>query len=430
MAAEDTSATPQTHPSLDTALGDIGAAEQTNSGVGGILGEAGTTVPLVNPSLGLAILREQERYWATLGRHVMGAAFPLAGIAILAGVGELSRGSATDIALRFEISTGSALGALGILATIIVALQIAVRTPGDDPDDAVPEQLARQRVLESLAEVAGMAAIAVAVATAIANFPVDDVVDIPAQFGPPFGGLLLAVLAADAACASENRLDPLVRRASRKIVLARIDLLLRSHSDLRTPPFWLRLAQIIFVVVGVPAGVTAISVLLWPATTQWSIPVRASTLVFLTVFYAVGSTLYVQARLRRQTIRAVEVGVVVIGVGATTVSIIAALGLGGSLHDIVLSDTRGLIVHILASSFLVFSPLVVVFLLCGRLPGGYPGLGLDAILVMSRFRMRQERGTAVAPRRSYGRWVWIGIAVLAVLGIAWVVTLYVLNPAL
>ncbi|RLP75736.1 hypothetical protein D9V32_09755 [Mycetocola tolaasinivorans] len=383
------------------------------------------------PELGLAILHEQERYWRTLGRHVMGAAFPLGGIAILMVVGELSRGSATDFTLRFNISTGSALGALGILATIIVALQIAVRTPGQDPDDAVPEQLARQRVLESLAEVAGMAAISIAVATAISNAPLDGVIDIPSQFGPPLGGLLLAVLAADAACASENRLDPLVRGAAKRISLSRVEALLKSHEDLRTPPFILRFAQLVFVLVLVPAIVTAISIPMWPATTQWSVPVRASTLVFLTIFYAVGTAMYVEARLSKQTIRAVEVGLVVIGVGVTTVAIIAALGLGGNLHDIDLADARSLIIHVLASSFLVFSPLGMVYLLCHRLPGGYPGLGLDAILARSRFRMRQEKApVSVSLHAGYMRWVWNGVAVLGVLIVAAVVTLYVLNPEL
>lgn len=47
--------------------------------------------------LGLAILREESRYWKTMGRHVLGAAYPLTGVLILAGVGDLSRASSTDV---------------------------------------------------------------------------------------------------------------------------------------------------------------------------------------------------------------------------------------------------------------------------------------------------------------------------------------------
>lgn len=388
--------------------------------------------------LGIAILREQARYWRTLGRHVLGAAFPFAGLALLTTISNLSRSSATDIYFRVELTTEAALGALAILATVIVALQIAVRSAGDSPDESTHAAIARQRILESVASVCGMAAIAVGFAALLGSDFSTEVVDLPRSFGALGASVLLAVLAADASCATENRLDPIVRAAQERLAAVRLERLLERHSTLRAPGLGSLLTESLVVLVALPLGLTWLSLQLWTPTGEWSAALRLTVLIALTLFYGVGVVLAVQARMRKKNVLALGVGAVVALVALTTIVIIAALGLRGGMTGIELSTWRDLIVHVLVSSVLVLLPLAACLLSC-RSYAGRPGIGLEVILAASRRRLYALDGDAAlarAPRprhhrRARARRVWLAVlAVLAALAVLALVALAVVNPSL
>jgi hypothetical protein len=99
--------------------------------------------------LGAEIIEEETQYWKGVRRYI---GFGLVAYGVLTGLVFLvTPRNAEDMYFRNDISGPSALGGFAILATVIVALQIAVRTPiaGNQPELA--SILARQRGLESIA---------------------------------------------------------------------------------------------------------------------------------------------------------------------------------------------------------------------------------------------------------------------------------------
>jgi|GEM_PF-4489846 len=170
--------------------------------------------------------------------------------------------------LRMDISGSSALAAFAILATVVVGLQVAVRDSGraNTPDE-VARTIARQRVLESVAAVCGMASIAVAFAAIVRYFPAASPVDIPHVIGPVAGGVLIAALAADASCVSDARWDKVLKRERNLVarrVIERALAALASESD----PSSVRSAAIGAVIICVPVPLAVAT--LFVVATGWS----------------------------------------------------------------------------------------------------------------------------------------------------------------
>lgn len=148
----------------------------------------------------LALDEAAARYARRLGRDVfrgfqVTALFGLI-LAYLKVLAAYSNGPQVHVPV---LSTGTALGSFGILAGLITALQVAVRSGATEAPTARRQFLAKTASLLMLASVAlgtyvGMQFMATA----------PRVVELVRMFGPILGGIVLAMLAADAAAAAET----------------------------------------------------------------------------------------------------------------------------------------------------------------------------------------------------------------------------------
>ncbi|MFT3971252.1 MAG: hypothetical protein QM695_13485 [Micropruina sp.] len=148
----------------------------------------------------LALDEAAARYARRLGRDVfrgfqVAALFGLI-LAYLKVLAAYSNGPQVNVPV---LSTGTALGSFGILAGLITALQVAVRSGANEAPTARRQFLAKTASLLMLASVAlgtyvGMQFMATA----------PRAVELVRMFGPILGGIVLAMLAADAAAAAET----------------------------------------------------------------------------------------------------------------------------------------------------------------------------------------------------------------------------------
>jgi hypothetical protein len=107
-----------------------------------IQAEAPESLTAPYEDLGAEIIKEETKYWKALRRYIW---FGVVAYGSMTGLIFLATPRNTEnVYFRNDISGPSALGGFAILATVIVALQIAVRTPiaGNQPD--VASILARQ----------------------------------------------------------------------------------------------------------------------------------------------------------------------------------------------------------------------------------------------------------------------------------------------
>lgn len=148
----------------------------------------------------LALDEAAARYAGRLGRDVFRGFVVVAVLGLFLGYLKLmaSYGNGPQINIPL-LSTGTALGSSGILAGLITALQVAVRSGAKGAPTARRQFLAKTAGVLMLASVAlgtyvGMQFILTA----------PHVVEPVRMFGPMLGGALLAMLAADAAAAAET----------------------------------------------------------------------------------------------------------------------------------------------------------------------------------------------------------------------------------
>lgn len=130
--------------------------------------------------------------------------------------------------IQVDISAQSAFGAMAILATVIVALQIAVRSVVRDTDADAAKLLARQRALETIAIFCGFAAAAVGVSATVraAQHVLEG--GLVHAIAPLAGGLLLAALSADAATASSSRLNSHIATLKQQAAALKIESSLKA----------------------------------------------------------------------------------------------------------------------------------------------------------------------------------------------------------
>jgi hypothetical protein len=109
-----------------------------------------------------------------------------------------------------SLSSTTCLSALAILATVIVALQLAVRPGSSLVDGTLAAQVARIRALESLALLAGFAAVATGIYGA-QRVGLDSAWTHPLSFfGPVALGALLCAVATDGSTASHSKYGAVV----------------------------------------------------------------------------------------------------------------------------------------------------------------------------------------------------------------------------
>jgi hypothetical protein len=189
----------------------------------------------------------------------------------------------------FELPADSAMAAFGVLATLIVALQVGVRVPF--ADEVAPAAAARQLGLETLARLCGSSALAVGLAATLAQ-PAPWTTSDPLRYiGPAAGALLLAVFAGDAASASSARLSQAifdVRQASliERLITAR-NAIDASSSALSWKGYALQLA---IGLVAIPVVVACVFLALW-GLDSW--PVLPSLVLGTSCSIVLGSVLLV-----------------------------------------------------------------------------------------------------------------------------------------
>lgn len=225
------------------------------------------------------IVLEHGKYWRKLTVYI-GFGTVLASIGLSAfSLANLNASSILPFAIRTDISAQAALGALAVLATVIVALQIAVRVEvrRDANVDDAAKVIARQRALEFIAFVCGFAATAVGLSgtfRAIQNVNEGAILH---SFAPFLGGLLLAALAADASTASDAGINNSIGKLKREQEARAIILALASATE---PTAWQR-------AVGW-AGPFAVATVAAIAT-YWALLIPFSVGVDFTVFVVVSS---------------------------------------------------------------------------------------------------------------------------------------------
>lgn len=162
--------------------------------------------PTLSPESEVArtIVFESSRYWRSI---VTSVAESVVWYLVALGVGRLAF-LQMNVNVNAGISGSAALAALGVLGTIVVALQVAVRSSPQSPTAAegIAQLVARQRGLELFARTCAVAAVAVAGSVVIEYWPKSEAAwNILPLLGSIAGALLVAGLAADASNASTER---------------------------------------------------------------------------------------------------------------------------------------------------------------------------------------------------------------------------------
>ncbi|HWU58328.1 MAG TPA: hypothetical protein VN045_06365 [Microbacteriaceae bacterium] len=170
-----------------------------------------------------------------------------------------ARDLSTPIAFRNDVSSGTALASAATLASVIIALQVAVRSALGEPVSRA-SAIARQRVLANVAHLCGIAAIGLGLTVTLSDWP-PSVGDIWHTYAPLGGSLVLAFLAADASFASENQLGEAVNRRRLAEAIARqrmATVRLSSLPAARKSMYFLQVAIAIAVSLGCPLVVLAL----------------------------------------------------------------------------------------------------------------------------------------------------------------------------
>jgi len=153
------------------------------------------------------VFREERRYWVNIAARVgLGFAVSFVAFIFFFAIRALVPDSASDVPLRFDMSTEQTIAALALFATIVIALQVSVRS-GATSENA-NQVLGRQLALELAANIAAAAVFVIPFAVA-ANFELEE-----RGSNAPFLLAMFAVaaalagLAADAAVASSITFGP------------------------------------------------------------------------------------------------------------------------------------------------------------------------------------------------------------------------------
>jgi hypothetical protein len=170
------------------------------------------------------VIRHERSYWRRVGVEVV-VSFVLtvllgALLYLFKFLGSKPGFESLWAKLRLDISPQTGLVALGLLATLIIGLQVSVRGMPDAGDPT--RTLGRQLALENTARVAGFSSFAIFLAV-MGNYTIEGIAVNPARLlGVLAASVLLAGLAADAASASRERFGNDVEKARKHDAYVRL----------------------------------------------------------------------------------------------------------------------------------------------------------------------------------------------------------------
>jgi len=201
-------------------------------------------------SIGMSrVFREERRYWVNVAIRLV-VSFLVAALTVFAYWAlTLTFGRGVPIWGPIGLDTEAATTALGLLATVVIALQVSVRTPisTENPNQA----LARQLALESVSNIAAAAAFGIffAVAVTLKNPNLaDDAGFLSLIFA---AATVLAGLAADAGAASSIKFGSRIYKARELAEHTRLRALLLARNRSAPHPLSVSdtLRQLLLIVV-------------------------------------------------------------------------------------------------------------------------------------------------------------------------------------
>ena len=360
------------------------------------------------------VIKQQKRYWAKLHLNVClhaSIVFFAIGVPLVAlEIVRFAIASTTHqeiLHVGFALSGSMALAAFAVLATLIVAVQISVRTPAPGDDQHAAD--ARQIILETLARLCGAGAVAVGVGASLSHLPSLTFVDSVRFLGPLAGAYLLALFAADAASASNARLGKAINDENKRLFIEILENAADRISDSTRPQSWKgNVVQLVAVLVLAPAGLVALIFLLWgeyaPGWLDFALDVG-----YFSAYTVLATTALVLAR--NQWARADWIGAVY-WVGLFTLSLGAVAVMAWLvLPSIVVTDARTATGRALLSAGLA----AVWYTMCATLAWRVPfskrrGVGAAVLIrLLRRTAAKEKRDDAFS-----FSWRTLGVLVLCV----------------
>jgi hypothetical protein len=203
----------------------------------------------------IAVETEYDKYTRTLQTLVWGSVIVIGSLCLIVALPLWMNGGEPAVPLLWDHVDGDdALAAFGILAAIILALQVITRTPPTQQPDREFE--ARKKVMSLLAIFLVVISLGLGGYLAVQNMiaATTGVFDPVRTFGPAVGGAILAVLAADAASADSRRSSPQDRAAQNARYAMRLREQVKSlHAGIGRAPTRIERAIDIAMLVTVPA---------------------------------------------------------------------------------------------------------------------------------------------------------------------------------
>lgn len=342
-------------------------------------------------------LQHESSYWRQLiGQLLLSGFLAVFSVGVLVAIPYVGLSpTATDrwlSSIDIGIETPFGLGALGILATAIVALQVSVRSTPVAPE---PERrLGRQVALESVARLAGLAAFAIAIGMTIRH-GVDLVnLNIFALFGPPAGALLLAAIAADAAMTSASDHGHLLDEARKKRATTRIQAIVDRRARESEPPSRRSACvQIVGAFVLIPVALGVLYCLMAGFRSLYAFG-WASLFASVVIFISLG-LVFVGRLFRDRGETFIWAYFYLLGMIAIALPTVFAFR---SLPGLIWSDTRGLFFRVILALALGAGSLVCVHILTRTIPGSTTrGVGYQLLATLLERHLKREMARTLEP---------------------------------
>ncbi len=221
-----------------------------------------------DPDSETEIAREYESYQIGIRNRLLrgGGAAIVANLVLvlfhfLLEFGQTDDATKVSIVLA-PVPSDVAIGTFGVLATLAVALQVAVRAPRNS-GTRLPRDLARKRFLSKLAGGLGPASMTFGFYILLQYLDFPSSIDVVRNFGPVLLALLIALIAADAEMANRSpSRQTILQEAARDRRIAQLETGLATVSDQGRAPSRRRRIGQGTLLIGLPlAAASALSLL-------------------------------------------------------------------------------------------------------------------------------------------------------------------------